>query len=561
MISKLKNTNIVLVFIAVLLIVVSAFSFFRIDLTSDNRYTISPQTKELMRGSAAPIQCTLYLDGDLNPGFQRLKRATLELVDELDVYAAEGVQVKLMNPSQASDNSEREKTYARLAALGMTPTAIYEQDKEGKSIQKIVFPWLEINYGNKKVYVNLLKKLRGVSGDENLNISIENLEFELTDGLRRAMKSAVSKIAFIEGHGELNEAETYDISKSLSKYFQIDRGVIGTDASILQPYKAIIIARPTQPFSEKDKFVIDQYIMNGGSVLWLLDGVRIARENLSTSGLSPAMELDVNLSDQLFKYGVRINANLLQDVQCAQIPVNIAPAGQEPQFEPSPWFFAPLLLTSYQHPITKNITEVRSEFASSLELVGENKQVRNAVLLASSDNTHAIITPTTIDMGAMPIATDKKYFTQSYMPVAFLLEGSFSSNFENRLLPEGLSGVGEVLTRSRHAKQIVVSDADIIRNETNGVASDSTTLPLGFDRYMNQQFGNREFVTNAILYLADDPRWLELRSRSIKLRLLNKKMVAEQRVLWQTISVLAPLLMLTGLAFFVFYWRKRKYSK
>ncbi|MBP6611632.1 MAG: Gldg family protein, partial [Paludibacter sp.] len=331
--------------------------------------------------------------------------------------------------------------------------------------------------------------------------------------------------------------------------------------SILQPYKAIIIARPTQPFSEKDKFVIDQYIMNGGNVLWMLDGVRIARENLSTSGLSPAMEWDVNLSDQLFKYGVRINANLLQDVQCAQVPVNIAPSGQEPQFEPSPWFFAPLLLTSYQHPITKNITEVRAEFASSLELVGENKQVRSAVLLASSDNTHALTTPATIDLGAMPAATDKNYFNQSYLPVAYLLEGSFSSNFENRLLPEGLSGIGQVLSQSRPAKQVFVSDADIIRNETNGVASDSTTMPLGFDRYMNQQFGNREFVTNAVLYLADDPRWLELRSRSLKLRLLNKKLVAEQQTLWQAVSVVAPLLMLLAMALLVFYWRKQKYSK
>lgn len=561
MFSKFKYPNVGLIILVILLVVISAFSFFRIDLTTDGRYTISPQTKELMRGSASPIQFTLYLDGDLNPGFQRLKRAALEFVDELDVYAAEGVDMQLVNPSEATSDTERENMYAKLASQGMIPTAIYERDKEGKSIQKIVFPWMEIKYGNKTIYVNLLKKLRGVSGDENLNISIENLEFELTDGIRRAMKTSVSKIAFIEGHGELNEAETYDISKSLSKYFQIDRGVIGTDASILQPYKAIIIARPTQPFSEKDKFVIDQYIMNGGNVLWMLDGVRIARENLSTSGLSPAMEWDVNLSDQLFKYGVRINANLLQDVQCAQVPVNIAPSGQEPQFEPSPWFFAPLLLTSYQHPITKNITEVRAEFASSLELVGENKQVRSAVLLASSDNTHALTTPATIDLGAMPAATDKNYFNQSYLPVAYLLEGSFSSNFENRLLPEGLSGIGQVLSQSRPAKQVFVSDADIIRNETNGVASDSTTMPLGFDRYMNQQFGNREFVTNAVLYLADDPRWLELRSRSLKLRLLNKKLVAEQQTLWQAVSVVAPLLMLLAMALLVFYWRKQKYSK
>jgi ABC-2 type transport system permease protein len=443
----------------------------------------------------------------------------------------------------------------------MTPTAIYERDNEGKAIQKIVFPWIKISYGSKTVYVNLLKNIRGVSGEENLNISIENLEFELTDGIRRAMKTTVSKIAFIEGHGELNEAETYDISKSLSRYFQIDRGVIANDASILQPYKAIIIARPTVPFTEKDKFIIDQYIMQGGNVLWLVDGVRIARENLSVNGLSPAMELDINLSDQLFKYGVRINANLLQDVQCAQIPVNIAPKGAKPQFESSPWFFAPLLLTSYQHPITKNISEVRSEFTSSLDIVGENKEVRTALLLASSDNTHALATPATIDLGAMPNGTDKAYFNQAYLPVAVLLEGKFKSNFENRLTPEGLSGIRQVLAQSKPAKQIVVADGDIIRNETNGIASDSTTLPLGFDRYMNQQFGNREFIQNALLYLADDPKWLELRSRSLKLRLLNKQIISEQKLFWQITNIALPLLILVIVGLVYQNFRRRKYTK
>lgn len=556
-----KNSNLFVLMAVVALATLSFFVFFRIDLTSDGRYSISPQSKELMQSTSETMNLTLYLDGDLNPGFQRLKKSTVELVDELDVFANKGIKFQVINPSEASSAQEREKKQGELAALGMTPTAIYERDNEGKAIQKIVFPWIKISYGSKTVYVNLLKNIRGVSGEENLNISIENLEFELTDGIRRAMKTTVSKIAFIEGHGELNEAETYDISKSLSRYFQIDRGIIANDASILQPYKAIIIARPTVPFTEKDKFIIDQYIMQGGNVLWLVDGVRIARENLSVNGLSPAMELDANLSDQLFKYGVRINANLLQDVQCAQIPVNIAPKGAKPQFESSPWFFAPLLLTSYQHPITKNITEVRSEFTSSLDIVGENKEVRTALLLASSDNTHALATPATIDLGAMPNGTDKAYFNQAYLPVAVLLEGKFKSNFENRLAPEGLSGIRQVLAQSKPAKQIVVADGDIIRNETNGIASDSTTLPLGFDRYMNQQFGNREFIQNALLYLADDPKWLELRSRSLKLRLLNKQIISEQKLFWQITNIALPLLILVIVGLVYQNFRRRKYTK
>jgi len=547
--------------IAILLVALSFFFFFRIDLTTDKRYSISQQTKELMRNTNETLSVTLYLDGDLNPGFQRLKKSTTELVDELDIFARKGIDFETINPSEAPSSEARERKYAELAVQGMTPTAIYERDEDGKSIQKIVFPWVKITYKNKTVYVNLLKNIRGISGEENLNISIENLEFELTDGIRRAMKTDVSKIAFIEGHGELNEAETFSISKALSRYFQIDRGVLGSDAAILSPYKAIVIARPTTPFSEKDKFIIDQYIMQGGNVLWLIDGVRIARENLSTSGLSPAMELDINLSDQLFKYGIRINANLLQDVQCAQIPVNIAPKGEKPQFEPSPWFFAPLLLTSYQHPITKNIAEVRSEFASSVEFVGENKNIRTALLLATSDNTHAIATPATIDLGAMPNPRDKSYFNQAYLPVAVLLEGRFRSNFENRLVPEGLSGIDQVRSQSMPSKQIIIADGDIIRNETNGLASDSTTFPLGFDRYMNQQFGNRDFIQNAVLYLADDPRWLELRSRSLKLRLLNKSLVSEEKLFWQIFIVITPLLLLIIAGIVYQTIRKRRYTK
>ncbi len=556
-----KKINISVFLFAILLVVLSFFFFFRIDLTSDNRYSISPLTKELMQNTDELLSITLYLDGELNPGFQRLKKSTVELVDELDVFARKNVDFRIVNPSEANSNEEREKKYAELVSLGMTPTAIYERDEEGKAIQKIVFPWVKISSKNKTTYVNLLKNIRGFSGEENLNISIENLEFELTDGIRRILKKEVSKIAFIEGHGELNEAETFSISKALSRHFQIDRGVIATDAAILNPYKAIIIARPTTPFSEKDKFILDQYIMQGGNVLWLIDGVRIARENLSTSGLSPAMELDLNLSDQLFKYGVRINTNILQDVQCAQIPVNIAPKGEKPQFEPSPWFFAPLLLTSYQHPITKNITEVRSEFASSLEIVGENKNIRTALLLATSDNTHALATPATIDLGALPNSRDKNYFNQAYLPVAVLLEGKFRSNYENRLLPEGLTGISAVRSESLASKQIVIADGDIIRNETNGIATDSTTLPLGFDRFMNQQFGNREFIQNAVLYLADDPRWLELRSRSLKLRLLNKRLIADEKLFWQIINVITPILFLIITGFLYQTYRKRKYTK
>lgn len=557
---KIRNLqNPVILILLVALVIISYFYFFRIDLTSDKRYSIADQTKNLMAKMDAPLEVTVYLDGDLNPGFQRLKKSTAELLDELSVYSDKRITVKYENPSLADSPDQREKKYLELQTRGLNPTAVYERDKEGKSIQKIIFPWIEINYKGKKVPVCLLKNILGNSGEDNLNISIENLEFEITDGIRRLVNTEVSKIAFIEGHGELSEAETYDISKSLSRYFQIDRGVLASNAAVLNDYKAIIIAKPTKPFSESDKFIIDQYIMNGGRVLWLIDGVRIAKENLSTIGLSPAMELDLNLNDQLFRYGIRINPVLLQDVQCASVPVNIAPANATPQFEPTPLYFTPLLLASPEHPVSRNITEVRSEFCSGIDVVGQNKQVSYNLLLASSENTHIIGTPTTIDMSQKLKANDKTYFNVSYVPVAVAMEGNFDSDFANRMVPKGLTNTLPILKQSMKTRQIVVADGDIIRNEVS--IKDSTSIPLGFDRYTNQQFGNKDFIQNAVLYLADNDGWIQLRNRTLKLRLLNKQISSDEKTVWQLVNVLSPIILLALLGIGYQIVRKRKYTK
>jgi len=546
----------------VVIIAISFFYFFRIDLTSDRRYSVANQTKNLMTSVEAPLKVIVYLDGDLNPGFQRLKKSTVELLDELSVYSNKNIEIRYENPSLANSTEEREKNYMELQHRGLTPTAVYERDKEGKSIQKVIFPWIEISYKGKIVPISLLRNIRGNSGEENLNISIENLEFEITDGIRRLVNTKVAKIAFLEGHGELTDAETFDICKSLSRYFQIDRGKLATDASILDNYKVLIIAKPTQLFSETDKYIIDQYIMNGGRVLWLIDGVRVSKENLSTHGLSPALELDLNLNDILFRYGVRINPVILQDVQCTNVPVNIAPAGATPQFEPTPWFYAPLLLTSSEHPVTRNITEVRSEFCSGIDIVGDNKKMKAQLLLATSDNTHIIGTPTTIDMSQTPKANDKTYFNLGYVPVAVSVEGVFESDFANRMTPIGLTNTLPIRQLSVPTRQIVVADGDIIRNETTGKTTcDSTVIPLGFDRYMNQQFGNKEFILNSVLYLADNEGWMQLRNRTLKLRLLNKKITNEERITWQLVNVLIPigLLLIFGIGYQAI--RKRKYTK
>lgn len=544
-----------------LLIFISNFFYFRLDLTSDKRFTISEPTKKLLESIDEPIKVTIYLEGDLNPGFLRLKKATADLFEELSAHGKSKFVIEYENPSSANSEKERNEKYTQLAAKGLIPTAVYERDKEGKAIQKVIFPWIEISQNGKRIPICLLKNIRGNSGEENLNVSVENLEFEITDGIRRMLRKVTPKIAFIEGHGELNEAETYDISKSLSKYFQIDRGVIATDAAILNPYQCIIIAKPTSPYSETDKYIIDQYIMNGGRVIWLLDGVRIAKENLSKNGLSPAMELDVNLSDQLFKYGIRINPVIIQDIQSTSIPINIAPAGEKPQFEPSPWFYSPLLLASNIHPVTKNITEVKADFCSGIDQVGDNKDIKYSLLLASSDNSHILGTPTTIDLAKMPNPKDHAYFNASYCPVAVGVEGNFESDFANRITPKGITNTLPFKSKSVLTRQIFVADGDIIRNETTGVASDSTTIPLGYDRFMRQQFGNRDFVQNAVQYLTDNEGWMQLRFRTVKLRLLNKRITSDEKLIWQLGNTLTPivLLIIFGISFQMV--RKRRFTQ
>jgi ABC-2 type transport system permease protein len=560
---KMKMKQFFKIYLIPIILITSIFtSFFlnyRIDLTADKRFSISEQTKQLLAKTNEKVNATIYLHGDLNAGFTGLKKSTVALLEEMSVYS-KGITISYQNPSEAESEQERQKNYDELQALGMKPFVVFERDKGGKSVRKIIFPWLKLRYADRVVYVNLLKNIRGLSGEENLNISNENLEFEIADGLRRLLNTKVERIAFIEGHGEADEAETFDISKTLSRYFQIDRGKITNDATILGNYKAIIIADPQNAFTEAEKFVIDQYIMNGGSVLWLVEGVKLNRQELSVTGISPAIAADYNLNDMLFKYGVRINPVLVQDLQCVSVLVNVAPQGQNPQFEPFPWYFSPMLTLHPQHPVTKNITAVKADFASVIDLVGENDALRKNVLLATSANTKLTNVPTTIDVASANESTDKSLFNASYLPVAVLVEGNFQSVFTNRIMPPEIVRSFPFMQKSLYTRQIFIADGDIIRNETTGLASDSTTLPLGFDRYTGLQYGNSDFLKNAILYLTDETGWMQLRAKTIQLRLLNKESVNKNKTILQIINVLLPVLLVFFAGFVYNYFRKRKYT-
>ena len=512
----------------------------RWDMTDDHRYSIANTTKQLLQALDEPLEVTILLDGELNAGFQRLQRATIELLEEFQ--------------ARSENATIRYRVSTENIPQSIPPTVIHERTHKGQTAQTTVYPFALLRYKGQISVVELLRNNRGLSGEENLNHSIENLEFAFVEAIHTLTRDSVEKIAFLEGHGELGEREVFDLSQALSRYYQIDRGSLGNETDILNDYRVVIIADPQEPFSEKDKYILDQYLMQGGRILWVVNGVRFSDDYLSQSGMTPVIPLDLKIDDMLFRYGVRINATLVQDLQCLPVPVDVSSNPQQPNWQPMPWTYAPLLLTSHASPITRNLMQVSSTMASTIEFVGGEDGIQKEVLLATSSNSRITGTPAQVDLGfddANP--EDYRY---AYVPVAASMEGVFPSLFAHLLPPEEVVMHSPMRKHSEKTKQIVVASGSIIRNEWQ----QGQPLPLGYDRYTGTQFGNRDFMVNAVLYLADDTGWMGLRQKELTLRLINDQRAREKRITAQIVSIVAPLLLLVLIAGGVILIRKRRYT-
>lgn len=539
---KKKDWYILSVSLAIVMIVglIAHLTVVRIDLTDDHRYSLHQSTKQLLRSIKEPIEVTIYLSGEVNASFRRLATATGEMADELGVYA----------PVRSHFYDEEEDQLPH----ELKPIVVHEKQRDGKTAQTPVYPFAKISYKGRYTIVSLLNNNRQLSGEENLNVSIENLEYAFAEAIVSLRQKESPKIAFLEGHHETPEPYTVDITSQLSRYFQVDRGTLAGDPYVLDGYKVVIVADPQLPFSEQDKFILDQYIMRGGRVLWLVNGVQVSDNVLAEHGFTPVIPLDLHLTDMFFRYGFRINPALVQDVQCLPIPVNVS-TDDQPNFQPMPWYYAPLLLTSQESAITRNITQVSCSFASPIDAVGNDDAIRKHVLLATSTASRLIATPTEVDLGDMN--PDLNSFKYQYIPVAVALEGAFPSVFAHRMVPEGINSQEPPIERSRRTKQIVVAAGSVIRNEI----AEGEALPAGYDRYSGMQFGNRDFLVNAVLYLADDAGLIELRQKTIELRLLNERRAYSKRTQIQLISTCTPVLMLALLGGILLFIRKRKYTK
>ena len=544
-----------------ILLTVTSFSFLRLrlDLTEDKRFTLSGPTRNVLSHLKNDIYIQVYLDGEIPIPLKRLKRSVSELLDEFRIASGRKIDYEFINPSAGKDASQREKQYESLINKGLTPIRLEAADAEGGSTKKIIFPGMIVNYNGIEVPVNFLNNST-VSYEQNILRSIEGLEYEMIQTISTLSSDTINKVAFIEGQKEIPEIETADITMNLAKFFTVDRGTIAGKAGILDKYAAIVIAGPEKEFSESDKFIIDQYIMNGGKVLWLIDEVAVNADSLATGG-TVALYRPLNIEDQLFRYGVRINPVIVQDLECVSIRLMVMSGGTKQQVVPAPWIYYPLLRPSPSHPITRNLNRIEGEFVSYIDTVGLDPAIHKKILLTTSSLSRTISPPVIISLKEADLTPDEKEFNKPTMPVAVLLEGKFTSAFKNRPVTNLTDDKHlKIRTDSKETRMIVVADADIIRNEVSHSGASEAPLPLGQNKYTHQVYGNRDFLINCLNWLVDKNGIMELRSREVKLRLLNSKMIKAEKLKWQLINIAGPVMIVILAGLIYNYLRRKKYT-
>lgn len=564
--NNIKRQNLIeftfLVIILVLLNVISPHLSFRWDLTSEKRFTLNNSTKQILKDIDDVVYLKIYLDGEMPPGFKRLQNSLKEMLDEFRVYSKENLQYEFINLDEIKDKKEKDRIYKQLYQEGLDPINVYNKDDKGTNTQQILFPGSIMSFKNKELPINFLNQSINKTPEENLNNSVQDLEYNLISNLHKLQTKDAKTIAFIEGHGEWPADDVADLMITLSQNYIIKRVTINKQIKALDTYDAIVIAHPDSIFNKYDLFIIDQYIMKGGKVLWVVDGTSATMDSLAFRNTTIALDRvdNNNIGKMLFHYGIRINANLIQDLQCAYIPINVGIAGAPPKFEPRPWFFSPLTVPVNSNPISRNLNLIKGEFTSSIDTVGDDPNIKKTILLTSSKYTRLTNAPFQIDLSIVDKKPNANLFSLSYVPVAAMIEGKFRSFFEFHLEPEFENNkLIHFIKESKPTKMIVVGDADMIRNQTKKVEGKVVPYPLGFDRYSGQTYGNKNFFLNAINFLLDDNGLINTRSREIKLRILDKTYIDKNYSFIKMINLILPLILIVVFGVLYFLLTRRKF--
>jgi len=536
---------------------VGSFVFHRFDLTTEKRYTLSDATKELLKNLDDVVFVKVYLEGDFPAGFKRLRDETKEMLDEFRAYSDNNIEYEFINPTENVDKKQQNEVYKQLYKKGLEPTNLEVKEESGTT-QQILFPGAIVSYRGRELPWQLLKTQMGRSSEAQLNNSIQSLEYEFASCIRNLSVNVRPRVAFIEGHDELDTLAVQDIADALNEFYVVKRVSINAQLNALKNFDAIIIAKPDSSFTDKDKFIIDQFIMKGGKALWLIDPLYTSPDSLRNNGGTLAVSYNLRLEDLLFKYGVRINPDMVVDMQSSAIPVNVAMRGQPANIQMKPWIFSPLIMATVNHPIVKNLDVIKVDFAGSIDTVA-SKGIQKSILLQTSRYSKSILAPVRVDLRMVNMPQDEKQFNNPYRNIAVLLEGKFESLYKNHLDPKIAkdTAIGFV-ENGVNSKMIVIADGDIIRNDID--YRSQKKLPLGYDKYTNQTYGNKNFILNCVNYLCDDSGLIGVRARELSLRLLDKKKLKNERVKWQLINTALPLFLLVVFGIIYNIRRKRKYT-
>lgn len=553
--------------VLVLLNVLGNIFFTQIDLTEEKRYTLTKTTVDLVKNLDEPVFVRVLLEGEFPAGFKRLQRATREKLDDFRkqgggfLSAEPLIQYEFADPN-AGTAEEINLRREEFRKEGLTPTLFRLKDTEGTE-EKYIFPYAVFSYKGRQVTINLLENQPGYNQDEVLGNSINLLEYKFASAIQKLRLDQKQVIAFTAGQGEAYDIYTRDIVGALRPYYDFGRFFLDSNYMVPPQIDLLIVAKPTQPFTEQDKFKLDQYIMSGGKVIFLVDRLEAELDSLRAGASFVTREYPINLDDLLFRYGVRIEPSLALDLQCSQIPQVVGSQGGKPQIEMFNWFYHPVVVPQTEHPILKGLENVNLFFPNSIDTVKTKTHIEKTVLLATSNYSREQFHPVRLGFEILRYDPDPSKFTKKQIPLGVLLEGEFSSLYENRVTEEMEAGLREIgatyKSQSPPNRLIVVSDGDLILNpvvdpETMGI------MPLGYNVFERRMYGNKDFIINSIEYLLNDAGMVEARGKEIELRPIDTVRATDNRTMWQLLNIGVPLLALALFGTVFMIMRRRKYA-
>lgn len=548
--------SILKVIVLVLVInLLASFVYTRFDLTEDKRYTLSEPAVAVAQKFETPVIVDLLLDGNIPAEFAKLKTETIQL---LESFGSENSNIKynLVDPMEDSENPQ--ETVAQLQSLGLQPANVNVVEENGKVSNELVFPWAMVNYNDQTVKVPLLKNKLGSSAEERINNSVQQLEYAFADAFTKLSIEEKKSIAVIKGNGELDDIYIADFLTTIRDYYNI--GAITLDSvgsnpqnvlNQLKNFDLALIAKPTEAFTDQEKYVMDQYMVQGGKSIWMIDQVNMEMDSIyAGGGEAIATPRDLNLKDLFFKYGIRINPVLVNDLYFTQI-VLATGEGNDSQYNPLPWFYYPMVFSQNNHPINTNIEAVRYQFTSPMDVLENDYQ--KTILLQSSPLSKTDGIPRIVSLDIINQQPDEASYNNGGLPLAVLIEGSFTSMYKNRVKPLKLQNTAE---EGPENKMIVISDGDVIKNQLRN----GRPLELGYDKWTNNRYGNKEFLVNSTNYLLDNTGLINIRNKKVTIPLLDVKKIAEQKTKWQLVNIGLPVALTVLFGLFFGYYRKRKFT-